>query len=281
MEPDKKIVTPLRPTVENLPISAESAVQVRIANSAANATPLPCVLSIDPAWLRLRGLMPEEVSDSRLGDEYRRIKRPILERVKALRAENAPGAQLLMVASALPGDGKTFTSVNLAQSIARERDFKLLLVDADTAKMRITRILGLADNPGLLDALLDANVDVERLVVPTSVPGLSFLPAGRAHEAATELLFSARMAAVAARLSEHDPARIVLFDSTPLLLSSESRAVANIVGQVVLVVHAGATPQNAVRAAIEHISAEKLTGLVLNHSSSRPVESDRAYDYYR
>jgi len=127
---------------------------------------------------------------------------------------------------------KTFTSINLALSIARERDVSVLIMDADVAKPHISRIFGIDQEPGLLDALADDDLDIESLVLPTDVPGLSMLPAGHHHEAATELLASARMSQLIARLTVRDPRRIVLLDSPPLLLSSESRALVQIAGQV-------------------------------------------------
>jgi protein-tyrosine kinase len=276
---EENIVTSLRAAAEDVAGSAESTAQLRLARSPTSPATLPRLVVVDRAALRAAGLVPEESAERRLADQYRRIKRPILEKVQALRTAHAPGAQLLMVAGALPGDGKTFTSINLALSIARERDFTVLLVDADVAKNHMTRMFDVAAEPGLLDALHDGSIDVESLVLPTDVPGLSILPAGRAHEAATELLASAGMATLAARLTERDPTRVVLFDSGPLLLSSEARAVANLVAQIVLVVHAGVTPQNAVREAIAHIPADKLTGLVLNQSKATALDDGYGYGY--
>ena len=270
-------MTPLRPVTESAAAPVDTTAQVRLARSPTSSVTLPVV--VDRGTLRAAGLIPEECAERYLADQYRRIKRPILEKVQALRSAHAPGAQLFMIAGALPGDGKTFTSINLALSIARERDFTVLLVDADVAKTHITHVFGVANEPGLLDALLDEAVDVESLIWPTDVPGFSILPAGRKHEAATELLSSARMRTLAAHLTERDPTRVVLFDSAPLLLSSEARAVANVVAQIVLVVHAGVTPQNAVRDAIGHIPADKLTGLVLNQSTATAMDDGYGYGY--
>ena len=199
-------------------------------------------VKIDRKRLRGAGFVPDEDQERRFADQYRRIKRPILMQVQVLTAAHAPTARIVMMASALPGDGKTFTSINLALSIARERDVSVLVMDADVAKPHISRIFGIDQEPGLLDALADNALDIESLVLPTDVPGLSLLPASRQHEAATELLASARMEQVITRLMARDPRRILLLDSPPLLLSSESRALVQIAGQVVLVVRAGGTP---------------------------------------
>jgi exopolysaccharide/PEP-CTERM locus tyrosine autokinase len=230
--------------------------------------------------LRAAGFVPDENQERRFADQYRRIKRPILMQVQLLTAAHAPGARFVLMASALPGDGKTFTSINLALSIARERDVSVLIMDADVAKPHISRIFGIDQEPGLLDALADDELDIESLVLPTDVPGLSMLPAGRHHEAATELLASARMGQVITRLTARDPRRIVLLDSPPLLLSSESRALVQIAGQVVLVVRAGATPRRAVQEAIGYIGEGKPLGLVLNQSLLALSEGYYGYGSY-
>jgi exopolysaccharide/PEP-CTERM locus tyrosine autokinase len=235
---------------------------------------------IDRMRLRGAGFVPDENQERRFADQYRRIKRPILMQVQVLTAAHAPGARFVLMASALPGDGKTFTSINLALSIARERDVSVLIMDADVAKPHISRIFGIDQEPGLLDALADDEIDIESLVLPTDVPGLSMLSAGRHHEAATELLASARMGQVITRLTARDPRRIVLLDSPPLLLSSESRALVQIAGQVVLVVRAGGTPRRAVQEAIGYIGEGKPLGLILNQSLLALSEGYYGYGSY-
>jgi protein-tyrosine kinase len=237
------------------------------------------MVKVDITSLRAAGMLPEDFAGHFLAEQYRRVKRPILEKMQALHEARVPGARLFMIAGALPGDGKTFTSLNLAASIARERDLSVLLVDADVAKRHITSVLGLKDEPGLLDALLDTSLNVDSLILPTDIDGISILPSGRPHEAATELLSSTRMANILGHLSERDPTRIVMFDTSPVLLSSESRAIAKLVSQIALVVRAGVTPQLAVREALELLPADKLTGLVLNHSRSGALDHTYGYGY--
>jgi protein-tyrosine kinase len=212
--------------------------------------------------LRAAGYLPEFGHELRFADYYREIKRPIIRRAVAA---NAPPAQrLILVTSALPGEGKTFTSLNLALSMARERDLSVLLIDADFPKSHIGRALGMHDEPGLLDALADEALDVESLILRTNVKGLEFLSGGRAHGAAAELVASSRMKDIAIRLAARNPHRLVLFDSGPLLASSEARAFIHIPGQVVLVARAGKTPRQALLDAISHIDKKALHGLVLN-----------------
>ncbi len=188
--------------------------------------------------------------------------------------------RLILVSSALPGDGKTFTSINLALSMARERDISVLLVDADAPRGRISEVLGLRRDPGLLDALSDESLDVESLIMRTDVRGLEILPAGRMVENATELLASGRMGEIAKRAAARDARRIVLFDSAPLLVSSEARVLLRIPGQVVLVVRAGVTPRHAIVQAVGHVDKAKLQGLVLNQTHSNPIGGYYGYGAY-
>jgi protein-tyrosine kinase len=232
--------------------------------------------AIDLARLSAEGYVPEAGQERRFADSCHRIKRPLIAR--ALAAGTARDARLIMLSGALPGDGKTFIALNLALSMARERDVSLLLVDGDLPKARITRLFGLLGERGLLDALRDERLDVESLVLKSDLPGLAFLPAGAHPEGAAELISSTRMRDVADRLLSRNPRRLVLFDSPPLLVSSEARALAQIPGQIVLVARAGRTPQRAVTDAIAQIDKAKLQGLVLNDAY---VGVEQAYyDYY-
>lgn len=222
-------------------------------------------IAIDRDALREAGYLPESSRDRQFADHYRQIKRPLLSKASAATAESAgPSPRLIMMASALPGDGKTFTSINLALSMARERDFSVVLVDADIPKPHVSRIFGVDREPGLMDALNDPNLELDSLLLHTDMGSLSILPAGTQNEGATELLSSGRMAALVNRLLARNPRRVVLFDSPPLLVSSESRAIAALSGQVVLVVRSGTTPRQAVLDALEQLSEDKPVSLVLN-----------------
>jgi protein-tyrosine kinase len=236
-------------------------------------------LMIDKAALRVAGLLPPEVQERQIGDEYRQIKRPLIARAFGRGTERVENGHIIMMASAAPGDGKTFTSINLAQSLALEKDLSVLLVDADVAKPHISTIFGVNKEPGLLDVLRDESLDVESVVLPTNVPRLSILPAGTLSETATELLASARMHQVIARFGAYASNRIVLLDSPPLLLTSESRVLANLVGQIVMVICAGRTPQRAVFDALDLVGDGKPVGLILNQSDERSGSSYR-YEYY-
>jgi Mrp family chromosome partitioning ATPase len=184
-----------------------------------------------------------------------------------------------MVASALGSDGKTFTCVNLSLSIAREHDWSVVLVDGDSVKPHLTRLFGADKEPGLMDLLRDPSTAFDSYVMPTSIPGLAILPAGARDKHASELLVSARMASLCAEISAANPRRIVLFDSAPLLLTSEAPALATQIGQVVLVVRANRTPQRSVLEARDKIDPAKAINLVLNDAASRDGHLAYGYGY--
>ncbi len=176
------------------PATATAAESSDACSSAACTSRAASELRSIAQALRNAGYLPAEGLERRFADHYRQIKRPLIERALA----GEPGMRLILVSSALPGDGKTFTSLNLALSMARERDVSVLLVDADAPRAHISEVLGIRGERGLLDALSDESLDVESLIVETDVRGLEILPAGKFVENATELFASARMDQIAA-----------------------------------------------------------------------------------
>ena len=233
------------------------------------------LVQINQSALRLAGLLPPAHQERQLAQQYRQIKRPLID--NAFGPTRLPKGSLIMMASALSGEGKTFTSINLAFSIAREPDVHVLLVDADVAKPHISGLFGVADQPGLLDVVKDKSITLESAVLPTDVPNLYILPAGRRSESATELLASARMHEITAQL-ERVPNCIVIFDSPPLLLTTESQVLANGVGQIALVVRAGKTSQRTVLDALSHLGNGRSVSLILNQAVG--VSGDRYYYGY-
>ncbi|MBX5461122.1 MAG: AAA family ATPase [Steroidobacteraceae bacterium] len=248
------------------------------ATRAAHGTPERIVV-IDQDALRAAGLLPPAKQARQIAEEYRQIKRPLIANALGRGATKLQNAHVIMMASAMPAEGKTFTSINLAFSMASEKDVTVLLVDADVAKPHISRLLGLDKERGLLDALQDPTLDVESLVLPTDVPGLSVLPAGKWSENATELLASQRMQQIVAGISRFDANRIALFDSPPLLLTTESRALSQVVGQIVMVVCANKSPQKVVLDAISQLGEHRCVSLVLNQSVANPTSNYYYYGY--
>ncbi|HEX7782211.1 MAG TPA: AAA family ATPase [Sphingobium sp.] len=192
-----------------------------------------------------------------IGEEFRIVKRQLLSSVAA-------GDNRVLVCSALPGDGKTFCAVNLALSLAAEKDMEVLLVDADFANPSVLTTLGLQGGQGFMDALADPTVAVEDCVIRTDIPGLAVLPAGRQTNNDTEYLASSRMELVLDRLAAGRPNQIILFDSPPLLAASPASVIAAHVGLALLVVRADKTSESALRDAAGLLKACPQVQLLLN-----------------
>jgi protein-tyrosine kinase len=256
--------------------SASSAAARRL-EPATNELAPGRVVTLDLDVLREAGLLPPAHQERELAQQFRQIKRPLINNALGRGIEALPDGNLVMIASAVPGEGKTFTSLNLALSMRLEEDVTVLLVDGDVVNPRLSQILSTDDVRGLLDVIKDPSVSWASAILPTDVPGLSFLPAGHQDPNATELLASVRMSEVASQLARQDPSRLVLIDSAPLLLTTESQALTQIAGQILMVVRADDTPQHVVLEAIETLAASKSVSLVLNQSMKQP----HAGYYYR
>jgi len=264
------ITTTLPPSRRAEPLPAR-----RLAEEPARSSGR--VVPFDLDSLRAASLLPPLRQEHELTEQFRQIKRPLIASATGRNGTRIANGNLIMLASAEPGEGKTFASINLAVSMAFERDVRVLLVDADVGKPQITRLLGLESVPGLLDALQHPNLDIESLISDTDFAGLSVLPAGKALEHTTELFASERMREIVRTLGERDPNRIVLFDSPPLLHTTQSQALAQALGQIVLIVRSGVTLQQAVLDAIERLGQGKHISVVLNQSR---LSSREGYQYY-
>lgn len=236
------------------------------------------VIDIEKSALHEFGLAVPQPSQQRIAEELRVIKRPLL--LNAESDSQVASGNLLMIGSALPGSGKSFLSINLARSMASELDWKVLLIDADISRPTLSRSLGLGNAPGLVDLLKHERGAISDHVFKTNHRNLRFLPAGGGQSHARELLGSHRMRTLLADLTARHPRLIILFDSPPLLLTSEARVLASLVGQIVLVVEAGRTPRRTLLEAIELLDPSKAINLVLNKSSQLLGIGDYHYAGY-
>nr|WP_246623243.1 AAA family ATPase [Sphingomonas colocasiae] len=220
---------------------------------------------VDRELLREAGLIVPDAPASELSEEFRIVKRQLL--TEAMGGESGrplSRGRMILVCSAQPNDGKTFCALNLALSMAAEKDLEVLLVDGDFAKPEIVSTLGLEPGPGLLDALADPALSVESCVIRTDIPGLSVLPAGRHTHSDTELLAAAHGRAVLQGLLDVNPSRIVIFDSPPVLAASPASVLALTVGQTLVVVKADKTGEAELRDAIGLLSGCENIQLLLN-----------------
>ena len=224
------------------------------------------------------------VQGSNLGpnfaDDYRRIKRPLLSNAFGKSASLLEKGNLILVTSSIPGEGKTHTAINLALSIAHERDHTVLLVDCDVTRHGASQLLGIEDRPGLVEILEDDDFSVGDAILRTDIPELCLISSGKQHDFVTELLASQRMSALMSEIGERYDDRVIIFDGPPLLPTPQTQVLTSLVGQVAFVIEAGKTPQSLVEEALDMISEEQATGLVMNKSEGASGRSGYYYGYY-
>lgn len=224
-------------------------------------------VDIDVERLKAAGYITADNTGSPIATEYRVVKRPLLDNISGRSAAKVENARVIMVTSALPGEGKTFTSVNLAMSIALELDSRVLLVDADVTRPSVMAQLGLRESRGLMDVLLDPALDLSDVLLRTNVEKLSLLPAGSADARSTELLASDAMVRFVAEAAGRYRDRILVFDAPPLLATTEARVLAKHMGQIVVVVEADRTTHGALHDALETIRGCPVVATLLNKAT--------------
>jgi exopolysaccharide/PEP-CTERM locus tyrosine autokinase len=234
------------------------------------------VAEINWSHLSELGFVAPGDSNTQSIEEYRNIKRPIVNNAFGKGSIGINRANLILVTSSLPGEGKTFTAINLALSIANERDRQVLLIDADVARPSISRVLGIKSGPGLVDYLDGQDISFSDVILSTNMPGFRVVPAGKLHKHSTELLSSNKMALLAEELSTRYSDRMIIFDSPPLLAATQGDILAKLVGQVVLVVEAERTMQSMVMESVEKLASCDVVLAVFNKANRT---SD--IDYYR
>lgn len=234
------------------------------------------VAEIDWPHLSKLGFVAPGDSNTQSIEEYRNIKRPIVSNAFGKGSVGINRANLILVTSSLPGEGKTFTAINLALSIANERDRQVLLIDADVARPSISRVLGIKSGPGLVDYLDGEDISFSDVIVSTNLPGFRVVPAGKHHKHSTELLSSDKMASLAEELSRRYSDRIIIFDSPPLLAATQGDILAKLVGQVVLVVEAERTLQSMVMESVDKLASCDVVLAVFNKA-----KGTMDTDYYR
>jgi protein-tyrosine kinase len=221
-------------------------------------------IEIDLNRLRLAGMVVPGSEVSRIAEEFRIIKRPLLLKAFAKGPERIENGHVIMVTSARPDEGKSFVALNLAMSLASEPNLNVLLVDADFHNPTVPLGLDFKAERGLIDVLLDSKIELSDLLLRTNLGNLTVLPAGRRHPNATELLASKRMAQLVDEIARRYADRVIVFDSPPVLASSEPSVLALHVGQVAFVIEAESTGRRAVEEALSMISGCKHISLILN-----------------
>jgi len=254
---------------------------VRAAHAAVPAGPTSRLVQIDLEALAAAGFVTPKAQRSQIADEFRVIKRPIIQNAREKTGARGERANLVMVTSAVPAEGKSFVALNLAMSIALEVDSTALLVDADVANPNLMQMTHLPPaSKGLLDLLTEPEIEVHDVLLRTNVDKLALLPAGTAHGRATEMLASETMADLLQDMASRYADRILVFDSPPLLATTEARALAAHMGQIIMVVEADRTTQALVKHALETIESCPVVMMVLNKAPRPEVGSYYGQHYY-
>ncbi|MEH6648464.1 MAG: XrtA-associated tyrosine autokinase [Motiliproteus sp.] len=233
-------------------------------------------VNINIERLEALGMVSPTESFTQIKEEYRYIKRPLLNNAFGPGSSTLNNPNLVMVSSSFSGEGKTFTTINLAISMALEENRKVLLVDADVIKPHICERLGIAEQAGLMD-YLTGKADVSDIILSTNIPNLRLITAGRRHHHSNEMIASDKMKTFMKELSLRYPDRIVIFDTSPLLGASETNVLAQMTGQAVVVVEEQRTTHPQLQHALTLLDSNMAVGLVLNKSKSRRREY---YGYY-
>ena len=227
------------------------------------------------------GMVTPGLENSRVVEEYRYIKRSLLGATFGAHIE-AANSNVIAVTSSHPGEGKTFNAINLALSVAMERDHHVLLIDGDLERAGLSRTLGVARRRGLSNYLLDDRVTlVNTMFKVDGVERLRVLPSGPLRHDASELLASGRMRAFVDEVSARYPDRLVIIDSPPLLASSSARVLAELAGQVIIIVAANETSMNALDESLKNVPEEKPVRLILNKTTISEKHDEYRYGYYR
>lgn len=267
------LVTPAGPTAqaEVKRTTSTPANDKQIKSSSAKS------LYIDKDNLEQRGFLIDNGTRKSIKDEFRQIKRKLLNNAFGNGAKMLNNSNLVMVSSAKPNEGKTFVSINLALSIALEQDKTVLLIDADVLRPSLNRELGLENTPGLIEYLLGEKDNISEVMYHTNIDTLNIIPAGVPHHLSYELLASDRMLALAQELANRYPDRVVIFDCPPLIGVTETVVLSSLMGQALVVAEESKTAIADIQKATANLSEELAVGLVIN----KAIRSHKdMYGYY-
>lgn len=269
--PPPNVIHP--PRVEQAPLATAAMAQPSAAKRVTRKQ-----IELNFNRLREKGfVVPGDRSTT--AEEIRLIKRPLLRQAFAEGRHTNSMSHLIMVTSARPSEGKTFMAINLALSMALEKDITVLLIDADVAQPAVPGVLGFESERGLLDLLVDSQLDMSEVMIRTNIENLQILPAGRDMPNANELLASGKMEALVKDIAERYPDRVIIFDTPPVLVRTETSVLAPHVGQVAFVIEAEHTNEAAVKESLELLSGCRNIGLILNKLRSS-FGTERFGQYY-
>ncbi len=266
-------------SIEQLMATQAVPAAVNVA-PATDTTVQDGYIDINVLELEQKGFVSINATRSQINEEYREIKRKLLKNAFGLLSSTLDRPNIIMVTSARPSEGKTFTAVNLALSIAAEQDKTVLLVDADVLKPNVLRTLNATAGSGLMEYLIGEEDNISDILYHTNVDKLKIIPAGRSHHLSTELLASKKMEETIREFSSRYADRVVIIDTPPMLGINESAVLAGFAGQAVVVVEEGKAKLNDIQKAVARLNPEMAIGFVVNKSTNTNSDDTGYYGYY-
>jgi protein-tyrosine kinase len=257
--------------------SVEKALQKQTTLSKGNN--VTSTIQIDFEMLEKKGFVSTNSQRQLINEEFRAIKRKLLDNAFGPLSKSLKNSNIIMVTSSRPGEGKTFTAINLALSIALEKDKTVLLVDADVLRPNVMKTLELERKQGLMEYLLGENQDISEVMYKTNLDNLRIIPAGQSHHLSSELLASERMFEAVEEFANRYTDRVVIIDTPPLLGINETAILANLAGQALMVTEESRTKLVDVQEAVKQLNPEMAIGFVVNKSQKVNTKG-LGYGYY-
>jgi protein-tyrosine kinase len=257
--------------------SVEKALQKQTTLSKGNN--VTSTIQIDFEMLEKKGFVSTNSQRQLINEEFRAIKRKLLDNAFGPLSKSLKNSNIIMVTSSRPGEGKTFTAINLALSIALEKDKTVLLVDADVLRPNVMKTLELERKQGLMEYLLGENQDISEVMYKTNLDNLRIIPAGQSHHLSTELLASEKMFEAVEEFANRYTDRVVIVDTPPLLGINETAILANLAGQALVVTEESKTKLVDIEEAVKQLNPEMAIGFVVNKSEKVNTKG-LGYGYY-
>lgn len=219
-------------------------------------------------------LVTSRNSFSPICEEYKKLKARIMRMTK-----KEPFKNVLLVTSAVGGEGKSITAANLAFTLSRDYDHSVLLVDADTRRPSLHALLNVTPGLGLSDCLAD-DVDLGSVLVKVGSGHLHFLPPGKKNDNPVEMFSSLKMEKLVAEMKSRYPDRYVIIDTPPVLLFAETKMISALADGIIFVIREGRAPLEHIMEALDLLKEERLMGVVYNDAGPDGLNGKYPYHTY-
>jgi protein-tyrosine kinase len=290
--PPSPAAAPYQP-VKDLPGEAPAAAPVPLGPAPSVHSPLvqapsgqapvaPPVISL--AALKQAGLVVgvTGTTRNRISEEISVVQHHLMRTVRSVAPAEGRCNRIILITSARPGEGKTFSSLNIAASIAASGTTPVLLIDADGKYGSLSELLGVHEKPGVRLLVADPQATAGPLCLPTAQPNLSVLSYGAAapRPGQPDQPPAPMVAKVILDTALAMPDHVVVIDSAPCLSTSDPGSFALVAGQVLMVVQAERTQKNEVEAALDIVDACPTLQLMLNRTRLTGSDTFGAYGGY-